>query len=384
MRAPAIRRIYRKGVAWLAISTTLLALAYRLAGPAPLTFPNGWVQFSERIPWFVAGLLVVTLVLLSRRAQPWLRGVMKATVQIAVMAAIFGARVEANVSRQEVDESEASIRPFALRLLAAFWVAVALIRAATVYPSLAAPWPLIFNTIAVASVFGCLVWIRRGAAAVERQYPYQPPLNLLALRVFNSASLPDFLNLSHRWQWIGTRQLLDGPDSAGHKARDLLNYLEGRIARSIVKDEAELRRALGAFSTRPDRHLRFPVNSMQCGDATWKEAQLFEPGAMRAHGARGKKCFAAVASALFRCREADLSRGGARQVQMPGAGFRARIYRWFWAIGCSSNTLRDDLNQERATSGTLTFGAVTRAARVQIRRFCATQRAAGRSPSISA
>jgi len=288
MRAPAIRRIYRKGVAWLAISTTLLALAYRLAGPAPLTFPNGWVQFSERIPWFVAGLLVVTLVLLSRRAQPWLRGVMKATVQIAVMAAIFGARVEANVSRQEVDESEASIRPFALRLLAAFWVAVALIRAATVYPSLAAPWPLIFNTIAVASVFGCLVWIRRGAAAVERQYPYQPPLNLLALRVFNSASLPDFLNLSHRWQWIGTRQLLDGPDSAGHKARDLLNYLEGRIARSIVKDEAELRRALGAFSTRPDRHLRFPVNSMQCGDATWKEAQLFEPGAMRAHGARGK------------------------------------------------------------------------------------------------
>ena len=36
------------------------------------------------------------------------------------------------------------------------------------------------------------------------------------------------------------------------------------------------------------------------------------------------------------------------------------------------------------TSGTLTFGAVTRAARLQIRRFRATQRAAGRSPSISA
>ena len=103
-----------------------------------------------------------------------------------------------------------------------------------------------------------------------------------------------------------------------------------------------------------------------------------------ARTAREAKCFAAVASALFRCREADLSRGGARQVQMPGAGLRARIYRWFWAIGCSSNTLRDDLNQERATSGTLTFGAVTRAARLQIRRFRATQRAAGRSPSISA
>ena len=103
-----------------------------------------------------------------------------------------------------------------------------------------------------------------------------------------------------------------------------------------------------------------------------------------ARTAREAKCFAAVASALFRCREADLSRGRARQVQMPGAGLRARIYRWFWAIGCSSNTLRDDLNQERATSATLTFGSVTRAARLQIRRFRATQRAAERSPSISA
>jgi tetratricopeptide (TPR) repeat protein len=286
MRAPAIRRIYRKGVAWLAISTTLLALAYWLAEPAPLTFSN--------LPWFVAGLLVATLVLLSRRAQPWLRAAMKGLVLAEILPGVeveFTAknskksleaadgvtRESEDVSRlslslQEVDESKASIRPLALRLLAAFWVAVALLRAAIVYSSLAAPWPLIFNTIAVASVFGCLLWIRRGGGAVERQYPYQPPLNLLALRVFNSGSLRDFLNLSNGWQWIGTRQLLDGPDSAGHKATDLFHYLEGRIDRSIIKDEAELHRALDAFSTRPDRRLRFPVNSMQCGDATWKDA----------------------------------------------------------------------------------------------------------------
>ena len=107
---------------------------------------------------------------------------------------------------------------------------------------------------------------------MERQYPYQPPLKLLALRVFGSPDLGDFLNLSDAWQWIGTRELLDGPDTAGQKARDLLNYLAGRIDRSIIDDATELREALEAFSTRPDRMLRFPVNSIQCANATWKEA----------------------------------------------------------------------------------------------------------------
>src|SRR5262249_43517090 len=135
----------------------------------------------------------------------------------------------------------------------------------------------------------------------------------------------------------------------------------------------------------PARKSRSTCNCpiLRCRSSITFCASDFERDALRAH-AREAKCFAAVASALFRCREADLSRGGARQVQMPGAGLRTRIYRWFWAIGCSSNTLRDDLNQERATSATLTFGSVTRAARLQIPRFPATKRAAERSPSISA
>jgi hypothetical protein len=107
---------------------------------------------------------------------------------------------------------------------------------------------------------------------VERQYCYQPPLDLLALRVFGSPNLADFLDLSEAWQWIGTRQLLDGPDTAGHKGKDVLNYLVGRTDRSIIGDTTELREALKSFSARPDRMLRFPVNSMQCASATWKEA----------------------------------------------------------------------------------------------------------------
>jgi hypothetical protein len=266
MRPIAIRSVYRKGVAGLAIFVTLLALVYWLIGPSPFTFSDGGVQFSERAPWFVVGSLVATLVLTSRRAQPWLRSALKA----AALSAIIGGEVK--FTSQPFDETYASIRPLALRLLATFWIAVALLRAATTYRSLGAPLPLIFGVLSIAAAFGCLIWIRRAAAAVERQYPYQSPLNLLALRVFGSGSLGDFLNLSGGWQWIGIRQLLDGPDSAGHKAKDLFNYLAGRIDRSIVKDEAELRRALDAFSARPDRRLRFPLNSMQCANATWKEA----------------------------------------------------------------------------------------------------------------
>jgi hypothetical protein len=266
MRPHAIRSVYRKGVAGLAIFVTVLALVYWLIGPAPFTLSDGRVQFSERAPWFVAGSLVATLILTSRRAQPWVQSVSR----VAALFAIFGGEVK--LTSQSFDETHASIRPLALRLLANFWAAVALLRAATTYRALPAPLPLILGMISIAAAFGCLVWIRGAAAAVERKYPYQSPLNLLALRVFGSGSLGDFLNLSDGWQWIGIRQLLDGPDSAGHKAKDLFNYLAGRIDRSIVKDEAELRQALHAFAAQPDRRLRFPVNSMQCANATWKDA----------------------------------------------------------------------------------------------------------------
>src|SRR5262249_21248958 len=74
MRAPAIRRVYRKGVAFLAIATTALPVAYWLAGPAPLFFSDGGVHFSERTPWFMVVALLATLALVSPRSLPWVRG----------------------------------------------------------------------------------------------------------------------------------------------------------------------------------------------------------------------------------------------------------------------------------------------------------------------
>jgi uncharacterized protein len=191
----------------------------------------------------MAGALLTTLALLSRKAAPWLRGLRKAALLSTVTR---GAEIK--VAPQDVDEAIFSIHPVAFRLLGTFWIVVALLRSAIVYPSLAPPLPLIFIAITLASVLGYLYWIYRGATDAERLYPYRPSLNLLALRVFGSPNLSDFLNLSDAWQWIGTRQLLDGPDTAGHKAKDLLNYLSGRIDRSIKADATELHEALDAFS----------------------------------------------------------------------------------------------------------------------------------------
>jgi hypothetical protein len=266
-RAPAIRSVYRKGIAFLAVTTTMLAVAYWLVGPAPLLFSDGGVQFSERTPWFMGAALLATLMLLSPSAPAWIGRV---GIGLLLGALLRGSTV--TLPPNDYDETSGSIRPLALRLLGAFWVVLALLRAAIVYPSFAPPAPMIIVPITIISVLAYLYWVRRGRASVERLYPYHPPLNLLALRVFGSGNLRDFLNLSDAWQWLGTRQLLDGPDTSGRKVRDLVHFLAGRIDRSIVEDAAELREALDVFSARPDRKLRFPVNSMQCSNATWQEA----------------------------------------------------------------------------------------------------------------
>jgi hypothetical protein len=272
LRAPAIRGTYRGGIAFLSLSTTMLAVAYWLVGPTPLSFASSSAHhglgFSDRTPWFVGSWLFMTLLLLSPRAAAWLR----ARASAMLLSTILGGRTSVSVAPWETDETTASIRPIALRLLGATWVAIALLRGSYHYASLTRPLPLIFIPVSLAITLGYLLWVHRRAAQVEHRYPYRPPLNLLALRVFGSPNLADFMNLSNAWQWIGTRQRLDGPDTVGHKTRDLFNYFAGRIDKSIVEDTTELREALDAFEMRPDRQLRFPVNSMQCDNTTWKQA----------------------------------------------------------------------------------------------------------------
>jgi hypothetical protein len=223
-------------------------------------------RLSQRMPAFQFVLFLITLVALSRRGAAWFRGAVVSTV----LSAITGASVSSPAL--DIEEGGASIRPIGLPLLGGLWVLLILMLTPSRYASLEAPQGLLFTGASLAVAFGYLYWIWKTTKALERQYPYQPPFNLLALRVFGSPRLSDFLDLTSSWQWIGTRQMLDGPDTVGHKPRDLINYFSGRLGDSIVEDTAELHEALREFRTKPDRQLRFPVNSMQCSDASWKEA----------------------------------------------------------------------------------------------------------------
>ena len=270
LRGPSVRRAYRKGILFLAGSTVVLAIIYWLTGTSHFNFtdpsnPQGW-RLPERMPAFLFVLFLITLVMLSRRGAAWVRGGVVSTV----LSAITGAKVSSPALN--IEEGGASIRPIGLPFLGGLWVLLILMLTPSRYASLEAPQGLLFTGASLAVTFGYLYWIWKTTKALERQYPYQPPFNLLALRVFGSPHLSDFLNLTSSWQWIGTRQMLDGPDTVGHKARDLINYFSGRLGDSIVEDSAELHDALREFRTKPDRQLRFPVNSMQCSDASWKEA----------------------------------------------------------------------------------------------------------------
>jgi hypothetical protein len=256
-RGPSIRRAYHSGILLLAGLTTLLAIIYWLTGPSPFDFPSASDGLPERMPVFLLIALVVTLVRLSRARI----GFFWVVLVRKFLSLMSGA-----------DDKMGTIRPAGLSLLGGIWVMIALLVTVAHYSTLRPPQGMLFSVASLACALGYLYWIHRSTIAIERRYPYQAPLNLLALRAFKSPYLSDFLHLTNAWQWVGTRQMLDGPDTTGQKMRDLINYFSGHIENSIVKDPQELREVLGHFRTQPDRHLRFPVNSMQCGDATWKKA----------------------------------------------------------------------------------------------------------------
>jgi hypothetical protein len=84
--------------------------------------------------------------------------------------------------------------------------------------------------------------------------------------------MDDYVGLIDRWHWIGTLQMLDGPDTAGGKLSDIMYFLTGRIDQAIIEDRSELDTALRGFDRRCDGQLRFSTHTMQCTDATWQVA----------------------------------------------------------------------------------------------------------------
>jgi hypothetical protein len=114
------------------------------------------------------------------------------------------------------------LRPVLAPLLGALWVAITLYVGLFVEPYGALAWPV--RIASVVLVVGYFVWVARQRSDLERRYPLDPPINLLALRVFGTPRLADFIELTDRWRWWGPTQQLNGPDTAGKKSADVLRY----------------------------------------------------------------------------------------------------------------------------------------------------------------
>ena len=284
-RGARLRGLYRWAVLVLALVSTALAFA------ASRVFPD--VSF---FPYATPIFLALTLSFLAYDAVKWRRverhwdsgrnaaersvparwrdaltAAADAVTSVIVdntfkdlLSTLRRARGGSAAERDRWESEVVPLQPVLVPLLGAAWLAISAVEAlAYINPS---------GIVFIVPIALYLVALRRGKAKLVRQYPVQPPLNLLTLRVFSSPSLQDFILMTDGWRWLGPMQRLDGSDTAGNDMRDVIAYLRGDIKDVIVEDEAELTEALADFRNTPDGQLRYPSNSIQCNDVTWKQA----------------------------------------------------------------------------------------------------------------
>ncbi len=270
-RSAALRTAYRRAVVVLGGLVTIVTYLAWLADRRQK--PEEWPLGTTLL--FGATLLISRRGAVSRRVaarwQAWW-----STIQApgpAGDASAMRARAVKAMERAERHGGEGaatmSIAMWLVPMMGYVWVLLAAIRSVS---GIAQPWRTAFFAAYWALAIGYLAWLRREARTLERRFPAPAPLSLLALRVFNSGSLDEFMHLTRIWRFVGTHQQLDGPDTAGSKDRDVMLLVTGKIDEAVVSRDADLDAAIDAFAFAPDDDLRFPLNSVQCTDATWKDA----------------------------------------------------------------------------------------------------------------
>jgi hypothetical protein len=287
-RGASLRRLYRRLVFLLALAMTALVFVAAWVSEGTSAFPSftlDGLQLSERTDWVllsVVVLLVTTLVILAKDAIEWThverrgtgapRGALSAVTawlmtpdkEDSLVSTLRRVRGGALAERDRWEDDVVPIRPLVVPLLGAAWLVLGAVAVVAYIGSLGIAFVIPAGLYVVA--------LHRKKASLERRYPVYPPLKLLTLRVFSSPALRDFMLMTDRWRWLGPMQRLDGSDTAGSSMREVVAYLRGRVEDVIVRDERELAAALASFGDRPDGQLRYPLNSIQCNDATWKRA----------------------------------------------------------------------------------------------------------------
>jgi len=287
-RGARLRRLYRRAVLLLALASTALTfvafrispdvslfpiltpfllaitlavLAYDAArwGKVERRWDSGEEARAQGVPGRVLGALRTAMEALTSRVEVDVTGGLRSLV--STLRRVRGGAV---AERARWEAEVVPLRPVLVPLLGAAWLALSAVET-VVYIDAS-------GIVFVVPTVLYLVALQRSKDELERRYPIHASLNLLTLRVFSSPSLRDFTLMTDRWRWLGPMQRLDGSDTAGSSMRDVVAYLRGRVEDVIVEDEDELTEALAAFGNAPDGQLRYPLNSIQCNDVTWKQA----------------------------------------------------------------------------------------------------------------
>lgn len=272
LRGPSYFKIVRKILLYFCLSIFTIASIYWLffGTNSPFKSTNKFELTTVATGFLIFFLL--TLALINPKSSAWIKGFV-VNIFISFGAKLIGAQVRSDIVSVKTDESKL-MRP--IELIALFWVWLILSiyivnsRYAELSGSKIVSYVLVFSSILI--IVGFLFWLRKSRSKLEKQFPYHPPINMLVLRVFGSPYLSNFLALTNSWKWFGTTQRLDGPSTAGYRESDVFNYLIGRVDKSIIENDSELSLALRNFKTICDNKLKFPLNSMQCNNDTWKDA----------------------------------------------------------------------------------------------------------------
>ena len=104
----------------------------------------------------------------------------------------------------------------------------------------------------------------------------EEPVRLLWLRVFSLGRRSErlFRALSSSWRYIGSVQMITGPDLANTTVEpdEFLDFLGGRLQRRFIRGADAIKRRLFESQSRRDHDGRFRVASFFCYADTWQVA----------------------------------------------------------------------------------------------------------------
>lgn len=127
----------------------------------------------------------------------------------------------------------------------------------------------------LSAIFLMVGWgqFRRRSSKLQSQVTNEKPLNLLVLWVFGPIHhiVSVLEKIGVQWRYIGTLQFLRGGDYTFDMSQ-MGTLLKGKGEQLIADSQEKLAQIFGNFQYTPDGSGVYPMNTMLCGDAVWKQA----------------------------------------------------------------------------------------------------------------